>query len=150
MTRLHIHISVDDLDPSIRFYSALFDQDPSVTKADYAKWEVADPSVNLSISRRDGRVAGINHLGVQAETDDELAELHTRLRSADVATADEVGANCCYARSDKHWAEDPQGVIWEMFHTLSGSTTYGDDHAPDPHAATPASPPEAEIQASCC
>lgn len=162
MTRLHVHISVDDLDASTRFYSALFDQAPTVEKPDYAKWEVEDPRVNLSVSRRDGRVPGVNHLGIQAESSDELAILHGRLRAASVATTDEAGASCCYARSDKHWTADPQGVIWEMFHTLSGTPTYGTDHAPDmpapdmpaPDTPAPDAPaPDSSVREalpSCC
>ena len=125
MKRLHVHISVDDLGASKRFYSALFGQEPSVDRADYAKWEVADPRVNLSVSQKTNRQPGVNHLGVQAETTDELSELHARLAEASVAMRDEPAAQCCYARSDKHWAADPQGVVWEMFRTMGAIETYG-------------------------
>lgn len=130
MKRLHVHVSVAALEPAIAFYSALFDQKPSVTKGDYAKWEVEDPRVNFAISTREGASAGVNHLGIQAGDAGELAELEARLAKADIASKPEEGAHCCYARSDKHWAADPSSVVWEMFHTMDAAATYGEDNAP--------------------
>lgn len=127
MKRLHVHVSVDDLAVSTRFYSALFAQDPSVSKPDYAKWEVDDPRVNFSISAKRDNVPGLNHLGIQAGTTVELDDLYGRLENASVAMLEERGARCCYAESDKHWATDPDGVVWEMFQTMGAATTYGED-----------------------
>lgn len=124
--RFHVHVAVDDLKKSIRFYSALFGAHPSVTKDDYAKWMLEDPRVNFAISTR-GRAAGLDHLGVQAENADELETLGSRLAQADVALAPQKGASCCYAKSDKYWTLDPQGIAWESFHTLDSVPVYGAD-----------------------
>ena len=125
MKRLHVHVSVADLDQSIRFYSTLFAADPSVTKPDYAKWMLSDPRVNFAISTRSGK-SGLDHLGIQVETADELDEIYDRLQRADRPVLDEGATTCCYARSEKSWITDPQGVSWETFLTSSESTVYGD------------------------
>lgn len=123
MKRFHVHVNVEHLDPSIRFYTTLFGAQPSVVKADYAKWMLDDPRVNFAISQR-GRTAGIDHLGVQAEDETEWTVIAERLRAADTLALAEKGTTCCYARSDKFWTEDPQGLRWETFHTLGEATTY--------------------------
>ena len=124
MKRLHINLSVSDLDASIRFYSTLFATEPTVLKADYAKWMLEDPRVNFSLSHC-GRTAGIDHLGIQAEDDAELAEVFGRLEAAADNVLDEGETTCCYARSTKKWITDPQGVAWETFLTHAASDTYG-------------------------
>ena len=123
MKRFHVHVNVDRLDPSIRFYTTLFGAAPSVVKPDYAKWMLDDPRVNFAISQR-GRQAGVDHLGMQAEDDAELAVIGERLRAANAVALAENATTCCYAHSDKFWAEDPQGVRWESFHTYGDATTY--------------------------
>lgn len=128
MKRLHVHVSVKDLDQSIQFYSGLFATSPSVRKNDYAKWMLEDPRVNFAISTRADAV-GVNHLGIQAETAEELAEIERRAVVAGLNAEPEPGANCCYARSDKHWLEDPQGVVWEAFHSLGDIPVYGGERA---------------------
>jgi len=137
--RLHVHIAVDDLDKSIGFYSTLFGAQPSVLKDDYAKWMLDDPKVNLAISQR-GRIAGIDHLGIQVDSDGELRELASRLKSAGERTRDEEATTCCYAQSNKAWVNDPSGVRWETFFTFGDATTYGEDEPPQ----------EAIPQSSCC
>ncbi len=134
MKRMHIHISVDDLEKSVKFYSALVGQQPSVRKRDYAKWEIADPNVNLAISQKSDNVIGIDHIGIQAGTSEELAELYDRLGEASITMMNQKGAKCCYAESDKHWAVDPSGVAWEMFHTMREVAVYGEDRAQDVHS----------------
>lgn len=131
MKRLHLHVSVEDLSQSIRFYETLFGAAPSVLQSDYAKWMLEDPRVNFAISQRGGARFGVDHVGVQTDTSEELAELSTRLKAAGATTFDEAGANCCYARSDKTWVADPSGLKWETFHTLGEITTYGEDVGPD-------------------
>jgi len=126
MKRLHVHVAVHDLEQSIRFYKALFDAEPTVKKDDYAKWQLEDPRVNFAISQR-GAKTGVDHLGIQAEDDAELARLRSQLAQADVAIMDQENATCCYAKSDKHWTIDPQGIAWESFHTLESAPRYGDD-----------------------
>ena len=125
MKRLHVHVSVDDLAASSRFYSTLFAAEPSVTKPDYVKWMLDDPRVNFAISTRSGK-AGLDHLGIQVETKDELHEVYDRLQAADRPVLDEGATTCCYAQSEKSWITDPQGLSWETFLTSGESTVYGD------------------------
>lgn len=136
MNRLHLHVSVEDLAQSIRFYETLFGAPPSVVKDDYAKWMLEDPRVNLAISQR-GRPAGIDHVGVQAETPAELAAIAARLKAAGEKVFDEEAATCCYARSDKHWVSDPSGLRWETFFTFGEATTYGEAPADAAQTAAP-------------
>ena len=130
MKRLHVHIAVDDLERAIGFYSTLFAAEPVVRKSDYAKWMLEDPKVNLAISQRGGRATGIDHLGIQVDTDKELRTLAQRLKSAGETTRDQEAATCCYAQSNKSWVNDPSGVRWETFFTFGDATTYGEDEAP--------------------
>jgi hypothetical protein len=130
MKRLHVHVSVDDLAQSTRFYSTLFAAEPTVVKDDYVKWMLDDPRVNFAIStratNRPGSVAGISHLGIQAEDETELAEVYDRLSQAERPIVEAKGTTCCYAKSDKQWIVDPQGVPWETFFTYGESTVYGE------------------------
>jgi len=125
MKRLHLHVSVPDLDQSIRFYATLFGAQPSVVKDDYAKWMLDDPRVNFAISTR-GRQAGLDHLGIQAENGDELREIYARLHKAGGDVVEQGQTACCYAKSEKSWIDDPAGISWETFHTMGESTDYGD------------------------
>jgi catechol 2,3-dioxygenase-like lactoylglutathione lyase family enzyme len=129
MKRFHVHVSVDDLEQSIRFYSTLFGTDPTVIKPDYAKWMLEDPRVNFAISTGRTRI-GINHLGVQTDSDEELEGLNDRLQRASVQTTAENNVTCCYARSNKYWVKDPAGVAWETFHSLGSAPVYGDHTEP--------------------
>ena len=124
MKRLHVHIAVDDLSRSVAFYSTLFAAPPSVLKDDYAKWMLDDPRVNLAISAR-GAETGVEHLGIQAETAEELAEVYARMKAADAPVLEEGATVCCYAQSEKSWVSDPAGVPWEVFHTVGESAVYG-------------------------
>ena len=126
MKRLHVQVSVKDLDASIRFYAQLFAAAPSVRKPDYAKWLLEDPRVNFAISTRDG-TPGVQHLGIQVENRAELQEVHERLQRADAPLLEEGETTCCYAYSEKSWIDDPQGVPWETFLTIGESTVYGTD-----------------------
>src|SRR5215469_15918050 len=127
MKRMHVHVAVDDLRQSIGFYSALFATEPSVVKTDYAKWMLDDPRVNFAISAR-GREAGLDHLGIQAENEHELKEVSARLKSSKMNVLDEGSTTCCYAKSEKSWVVDPQGIAWETFFTTGEATSYGDDN----------------------
>jgi len=127
MKRLHVHVAVDDLNKSIGFYSTLFGARPSVTKPDYAKWMLDDPKVNFAISTRGGRADGVDHLGIQVESDAELKELAGRLKAAGETTRDQEATTCCYAQSNKSWINDPSGLRWETFYTFGEATTYGED-----------------------
>jgi predicted enzyme related to lactoylglutathione lyase len=125
MKRLHIHVAVDDLTSCIKFYSALFAAEPSVVKFDYAKWMLDDPRVNFAISAR-GRAHGLDHLGIQVESKDELNEVYARLQRAGGQVIEQGQTSCCYARSEKSWIDDPAGIAWETFLTFGESTDYGD------------------------
>ena len=141
MKRLHVHVSVADLAKSIEFYRALFASDPAVQKADYAKWMLDDPRVNFAISQRGG-ANGVRHLGIQVEDQAELAEVYARMQRADGPVLDEGATTCCYAKSEKSWIDDPQGVQWETFLTSGASTVYGGDVA-KPVAKSPCCAPGA-------
>jgi predicted enzyme related to lactoylglutathione lyase len=125
MKRMHVHVAVEDLQQSIGFYSALFAAEPSIVKSDYAKWMLEDPRVNFAISAR-GRQAGLDHLGIQVEAADELQEVYERLHKAGSNVIEQGQTNCCYAKSEKSWIDDPSGISWETFLTTGESTDYGD------------------------
>lgn len=130
MKRMHIHIAVNNINESISFYSKLFAAIPSVVREDYVKWDLDDPAVNFAISNR-GLSSGINHLGIQVESDDELKEIAQRLNDADIDSSTQEGQSCCYSRSNKHWILDPQGIAWESFHTLAAIPVFGEDAVTD-------------------
>lgn len=126
MKRLHVHVGVEDLSKSIGFYSTLFDAEPTIVKHDYAKWMLEDPSVNFAISSDNHAANGIEHLGIQAENSEELTEVYGRLKAADRPVLEQGATTCCYAKSDKSWITDPDGVVWEAFYTNGDATVYGD------------------------
>jgi catechol 2,3-dioxygenase-like lactoylglutathione lyase family enzyme len=136
MKRFHVHVAVNELAQSVRFYSSLFGQAPSVEKPDYAKWMLEDPRVNFAISKR-GAPAGVEHLGFQVDSIDELNALTTQARAANLSVHDEMAATCCYANSDKGWIHDPQGIAWEAFVTHGEATTYSGTSAQDNACCTP-------------
>ena len=162
MKRFHVHLGVEDLAASIRFYSGLFGQAPTVEKGDYAKWMIDDPRINFAISQRGdnagaGRV-GLNHLGLQVDSADELAGVRARFAAADSTTlTDEPDASCCYAKSDKHWVRDPQGIAWEGYHSLRAIEYFDGDAAPAANVSAccvPATAPTASAAVpaatACC
>lgn len=152
MKRFHVHLHVEHLATSIGFYSKLFAAQPSRVEVDYAKWMLDDPRINFAISTRGGK-AGIDHLGFQTDDAEELAALKTRAEAADMALRDEGETSCCYARSEKHWVTDPQGIAWEHFHTLGDIPVFGEQQeaaaACCTPAATAAAPATAEPSACC-
>ena len=135
MKRLHVHVSVTDLPASILFYQKLFGASPTVTKSDYAKWMLEDPKVNFAISTQRQPI-GVNHLGIQVESDEELRAMEGQLKVADEAMLTEQEQPCCYARSNKYWVTDPTGIAWETFHTLGSIPVYGEDTAVFNHGAS--------------
>lgn len=147
MKRFHVHLGVADLAQSIRFYSGLFGAPPTVRKHDYAKWMIDDPRVNFAISQCGGRV-GVNHLGLQADTADELHAIREHFATADLSSVrDEPGANCCYARSDKHWVTDPQGIAWEGYRTLDEVRYFDRNDATQEDVSTSCTPAESVAKA---
>lgn len=126
MKRFHVHVAVSDLEQSIQFYSILFDTEPSVKKEDYAKWMLDDPRINFAISKRSAQ-PGLDHLGIQVDDEESLKEITLRLKQANQKILEQEKTTCCYAKSDKTWAHDPQGVAWESFYTIGEATTYGED-----------------------
>jgi catechol 2,3-dioxygenase-like lactoylglutathione lyase family enzyme len=151
MKRFHVHVSVDDLAANIRFYTTIFGPPPTVLKPDYAKWMLDDPRLNFAISSR-GVKAGVDHLGVQVDSESELAALREHAAAANIARLDQAGAECCYARSDKYWTTDPQGIAWETFHTLDTIPVYGRTERTDKAccAAAPAVDSRSEKPSACC
>jgi len=128
MKRFHVHVHVSDLAQSIAFYSKLFAAEPARVESDYAKWMLEDPRVNFAISSR-GHAAGVDHLGFQTDDDVELHALKARAAAAQMAVLDEGETTCCYARSEKHWVTDPQGIAWEHFHTLGDIPVFAEADA---------------------
>ena len=158
MKRMHVHIGVESLDKSIKFYSALFDTAPVKTKPDYARWMLDDPRLNFAISTRAGST-GVDHLGLQVDEDEELEELRERLERADMSLFNEGETVCCYARSDKSWVADPSGVAWEAYRTMAEARAYTSDEASTANAAdavpvavdsSAAGPVAARTTRSCC
>jgi predicted enzyme related to lactoylglutathione lyase len=125
MKRLHVHVGVEDISNAIGFYSALFAIKPTLVKPDYAKWMLDDPRVNFAISTR-GKKPGLDHLGIQVESQDELQEVYGRLHKAGGNVIEQGQTSCCYARSEKSWIDDPAGISWETFFTTGETTDYGD------------------------
>jgi predicted enzyme related to lactoylglutathione lyase len=154
MKRFHVHVHVDDLPRNLAFYSALFGAAPTRTEADYAKWMLEDPPLNFAISTRGNGAVGVNHLGIQTDTPDELAAMKERAEAADGALLDEGATTCCYARSEKHWVTDPQGLAWEQFHTLGDIPVFSQPAATTAVLPTQASgccpAPAAASKSSCC
>lgn len=147
MKRFHVHVAVDDLDANIRFYSAIFGAPPTVSKPDYAKWMIEEPRLNFAISDR-GAKTGLDHLGFQVDSDEELGELRQKVADAEIAALDQPQSECCYARSDKYWITDPQGIAWETYRTLGEVEVYGVDTPKIPESAACCAPkPE---RTSCC
>ena len=155
MKRLHVHVGVSDLDRSLSFYSALFGAEPTVVKPDYAKWMLDDPRVNFAISAGQHASKGIEHLGIQTENTDELAEVYGRLKAADSPVLEEGRTTCCYAKSEKSWIADPDGVTWEAFFTDGEAKIYGDnptltalsDNAAEGNCCAPS---VANAEPACC
>ena len=155
MKRMHVHVAVEDIPNAIGFYSALFAAQPAVVKPDYAKWMLDDPRVNFAVSTR-GKQPGLDHLGIQVESQDELQEVYARLRKAGGNIIEQGQTSCCYAKSEKSWIDDPAGIPWETFFTTGESTDYGMSVENDPrvaHAKTCCAPQTAltaQEASACC
>jgi len=149
MKRFHVHADVEDLSASIAFYTRLFAAAPTRVESDYAKWMLDDPRVNFAISTRGGR-PGIDHLGLQADSADEWSELKARAQAAGMTLEDAGETSCCYARSDKYWLTDPQGIAWEQFHTLADIPTFGGGPQATPAACCGPRAEPAEAKGGCC
>ena len=159
MKRFHVHAHVEDLQASIAFYSKMFAAEPTRVESDYAKWMLEDPRINFAISTRGGK-PGVDHLGFQTDSAEELAELKARAEAADMTLLDAGQTSCCYARSEKHWVTDPQGIAWEHFHTLANIPVFSETKAaPSADAAACCATPSArgkpvgiavKAASSCC
>ena len=148
MKRFHVHVSVSDLEQSIRFYSTLFGAKPVRVEADYAKWMLDDPRINFAISHR-RQTVGVDHLGFQVDSADEFRGLKAQLSAADAGLVEQTAAACCYAQSDKYWVTDPAGVAWETFHTLGSIPAYGED-TDVTYATAGCEPLKPATEAACC
>jgi catechol 2,3-dioxygenase-like lactoylglutathione lyase family enzyme len=152
MKRFHVHVAVDDLEGNVRFYSNVFGAPPTVLKPDYAKWMLEDPRVNFAISKQ-GLKPGVDHLGVQVESEAELSALRKQVAKAEIPALDQPNAECCYARGDKYWITDPQGIAWETFHTLDSIPVYGKNRSTVSTACCspePKSTSESADSKACC
>ena len=161
MKRFHVHTHVENLQASIAFYAKMFAAEPTRVEGDYAKWMLEDPRVNFAISTR-GSKLGVDHLGIQTDTAEELAQLKAQAAAADMTLLDEGQTSCCYARSDKYWLTDPQGVAWEQFHTLGSIPVFSEKVATVPETTSAccagnaakgkpiALPVNSAASASCC
>ena len=157
MKRFHVHVAVDNLAANVRFYSTVFGAEPTVQKPDYAKWMLEDPRINFAISERGAKV-GVDHLGFQVDSDEELSTLREQVGKAEIAALDQPDAICCYARSDKYWITDPQGIAWETYRTLGEAEIYGADTKKTEESSACCSPrPETTVitmpatsKAKCC
>lgn len=155
MKRFHVHAHVENLPASVAFYEKLFGAAPTRLEADYAKWMLDDPRINFAISTRGGK-PGVDHLGIQTDSEEELAALKARAQASDINLQDEGETRCCYARSDKYWVTDPQGIAWEQFHTLNDIPVFGVDRSREPAAAaccpgdTPAAIAVKPANGGCC
>jgi lactoylglutathione lyase len=147
MKRIHVHVSVKDLSASIRFYRSVFGEEPVVTQSDYAKWMLEDPRINFAISVNRQPV-GVNHLGFQVDSDEELRGMRAQLAAADAGMVEEREQACCYAKADKYWVTDPTGIAWETFHSLGRIPVYGEDTAVFNHGES--TTPVAAPTAGCC
>lgn len=150
MKRMHIHVGVNNISDSVKFYSALFGAEPDKTKPDYAKWMLSDPRINFAISTSASK--GVDHLGLQVEEEHELEELRERLKAADMSTFDEGETVCCYARSDKTWVTDPEGVPWETYKTMDDVNLFHEQSADAPGEIEEGAccTPETKDQPGCC
>jgi catechol 2,3-dioxygenase-like lactoylglutathione lyase family enzyme len=146
MKRFHVHVAVDNIEEGIAFYSKALGAQPSVRKPDYAKWMLEDPRLNFAISARGGK-PGVNHLGFQLDSDEDFKAMRAQLAEADAGLVEEIGANCCYAKSDKYWVTDPAGIPWETYHTLSSIPVFGAD---EPEACCVPQTAEVATTAACC
>jgi catechol 2,3-dioxygenase-like lactoylglutathione lyase family enzyme len=149
MKRLHLHITVPEIEKAVSFYNILFNQSPAVEKADYAKWLLDDPAINFAISTR-GKTTGLNHLGFQVDDDESLAEITDRLKRAEFSGYAESEANCCYAKSNKYWTRDPANIPWENFHTLGQIPVFGDDTQPSAETIPSADSSGEKSDGRCC
>lgn len=145
MKRFHLHLHVNDLDASVAFYNRLFARPADVIKADYAKWLIESPPLNFAITRA-ATGAGVGHVGLQLDSDEQLQELRSRMDEEGIATRDQTDANCCYARSNKAWIEDPDGLRWEAFMTHGAIESFGDDTLSKGQSAVEPQPQ----QKACC
>jgi len=153
MKRFHVHIHVTDLDRNIAFYSKMFGMQPTRVEADYAKWMLVDPAVNFAISTRGEGAVGLDHLGIQVDNEAELQSLKAQARAADLSLIDEGATTCCYARSDKHWLIDPQGLPWEHFQTLGSIPVFREGEScgtPTPRGKPIGIPIKPSSSSSCC
>jgi catechol 2,3-dioxygenase-like lactoylglutathione lyase family enzyme len=149
MKRFHVNVTVEDIAEAVHFYSSLFDAEPVVLKSDYAKWMLDDPRINFAISIR-GEGVGVNHLGMQVDSAEELAVMRAQLVRADNALVEQSDAACCYAKSNKYWITDPAGIAWETFHTLSTIPIYGADTEEKPTAALGCCDSRRATASACC
>ena len=155
MSRLQLALNVDDLDTAVAFYSKLFDTQPAKTKQGYANFAIANPPLKLVLLENPGKGGSLNHLGVEVESTDTVDAEQTRLAEVGLASVDERGTTCCYAKQDKFWVEGaPHGERWEIYTVLADSETFAEQAATGDMCCGSEVNPQGELaqetSASCC
>ncbi len=158
VSRIQLALNVDDIDAATAFYSALFGTEPAKTRPGYANFAIADPPLKLVLLENRGAGGTLNHLGVEVADVDTVDAEQSRLAAHGLASTDERGTTCCYAKQDKFWVEGaPNGERWEIYTVLADSATFFAENASGPACCADtaeASPAEADAvpapTAACC
>jgi catechol 2,3-dioxygenase-like lactoylglutathione lyase family enzyme len=155
MSRVQLALNVDNVDEAVAFYSKLFGTEPAKRRTGYANFAVAEPPLKLVLLENPGQGGSLNHLGVEVADVDTVDAEQTRLAEAGLASIDERGTTCCYAKQDKFWVEGaPNGESWEIYTVLADSQTFSGEPGDGPtccgtaQSETSANQPVAA--AGCC
>ena len=132
--RLQLALNVDDIDQAVDFYSKIFDAEPAKRKPGYANFSIENPPLKLVLFEAKGADERLNHLGVEVFEAEEVTAATDRLKTAGLAALVEDESTCCYAKQDKVWAVEPQGLRWEWYRVLEDSDTFGEDRRPQKEA----------------
>lgn len=125
MSRVQLALNVDDVDKAVGFYTKLFGVAPAKRREGYANFAVANPALKLVLVENPGHGGTLNHLGVEVESTDIVDAEHARLAEVGMASVDERGTTCCYAKQDKFWVDGaPDGERWEIYTVLEDSPTF--------------------------
>ena len=156
MSRVQLALNVDNIDEAVAFYAKLFGAEPAKRRDGYANFALANPPLKLVLLENPGQGGSLNHLGVEVESTDVVDAEQTRLAEVGLASVDERGTTCCYAKQDKFWVEgSPSGERWEIYTVLEDSPTFfseagdGADCCSAETAAEAAAEP-ATAGARCC
>jgi extradiol dioxygenase family protein len=148
-SKVHLSLDVNHLEESVRFYSTLFATQPTKVKPGYAKFDLENPAVNLTLEEhKPCCITGVSHMGVRVDSLEQVLEAKQRLEAAGYKTEDEMNTTCCYAVQDKIWAQDPTGYRWEVYIFKQDSEQAFESQKAE--AAAACREPKAEATAACC